>query len=67
MARAGGALTTNEARLAAVRAACAAVIARPSEAARQAVRAADRTGVPLDLVTALLVEAAERAAPAARP
>ncbi|MBT2213822.1 toprim domain-containing protein [Actinomadura sp. NEAU-AAG7] len=58
--RAGGALATVEERLAAVRAAASVIAARPPEAARQAVRTAERTGVPAWLVTEVLIEAARR-------
>ncbi|WP_242900853.1 toprim domain-containing protein [Actinomadura terrae] len=58
--RAGGALATVEERLAALRAAASVIAERPSEAARQAVRAAERTGVPIWLVTEALIEAARR-------
>ncbi|MFD0685198.1 toprim domain-containing protein [Actinomadura fibrosa] len=53
-----------EERLAAVRAAAAVITARPGEAARQAARVASRTGVPAELVTDTLIEAAARVRPA---
>ncbi|QXJ24333.1 toprim domain-containing protein [Actinomadura graeca] len=58
MDRAGGGLTTAEERLAAIRAAAAAVTARPSGAARQAVRIAARASVPAALITEALIDAA---------
>ncbi|MDL4815632.1 toprim domain-containing protein [Actinomadura opuntiae] len=55
-ARAGGSLGTPEQRLAALRAACAPIAARPSGAARQVVRLAARTALPPSLVTEALTE-----------
>jgi hypothetical protein len=55
-ARAGGSLTSPEQRLAALRAACSPIAARPSGAARQVVRLAARTGLPAPLVTEVLAD-----------
>ncbi|KAB2381933.1 toprim domain-containing protein [Actinomadura montaniterrae] len=55
-ARAGGSLTSPEQRLAALRAACSPITARPSGAARQVVRLAARTGLPAPLVTVVLAD-----------
>ncbi|MWA04225.1 toprim domain-containing protein [Actinomadura sp. LD22] len=55
-ARAGGPLTTPEQRLAALRAACGPIAARPSGAARQVVRLAARTALPAPLVTEVLAD-----------
>ncbi|QKG22237.1 toprim domain-containing protein [Actinomadura verrucosospora] len=60
-ARAGGPLATPEQRLAALRAACGPLAARPSGAARQVVRLAARTALPPSLVTETVTE---RIAPA---
>ncbi|WP_433245631.1 toprim domain-containing protein [Actinomadura nitritigenes] len=55
-ARAGGSLATPEQRLAALRAACGPIAARPSGAARQVVRLAARTSLPAALVTEVLAD-----------
>ncbi|GAA2166887.1 toprim domain-containing protein [Actinomadura napierensis] len=55
-ARAGGSLSTPEQRLAALRAACSPIAARPSGAARQVVRLAARTALPAPLVTEALTD-----------